>query len=114
MRMFGVGLTPAVLVDATLVRILLVPAFGSGVHARAGPRQLVGAQADGPAARAVRHSRGKRTRAHRGCHERGRSACEYPFLTGPPGGAPRGSGELLRDEILDGATELLPATGTPE
>ena len=27
MRMFGVGLTPAVLVDATLVRILLVPAF---------------------------------------------------------------------------------------
>jgi hypothetical protein len=24
------------------------------------------------------------------------------------------SGELLRDEILDGATELLPATGTPE
>ena len=27
MRMFGVGLTLAVLVDATLVRILLVPAF---------------------------------------------------------------------------------------
>lgn len=27
MRMFGVGLTIAVLVDATLVRVLLVPAF---------------------------------------------------------------------------------------
>lgn len=27
MRMFGVGLTLAVLVDATLVRMLLVPAF---------------------------------------------------------------------------------------
>ncbi len=27
MRMFGLGLTLAVLVDATLVRILLVPAF---------------------------------------------------------------------------------------
>ena len=27
MRMFGVGLTMAVLVDATLVRMLLVPAF---------------------------------------------------------------------------------------
>jgi len=27
MRMFGVGLTVAVLIDATLVRMLLVPAF---------------------------------------------------------------------------------------
>ena len=27
MRMFGVGLTIAVLVDATLMRVLLVPAF---------------------------------------------------------------------------------------
>ena len=38
MRMFGVGLTLAVLADATLVRMLLVPAF----IARDGPDELVG------------------------------------------------------------------------
>jgi hypothetical protein len=44
MRMFGVGLTLAILVNATLVRLILVPAV-----ARAGPRQLVGAWAASPA-----------------------------------------------------------------
>ena len=38
MRMFGIGLTLAVLVDATLVRMLLVPAFMRVL----GPRELVG------------------------------------------------------------------------
>ena len=46
MRMFGVGLTLAVLVDATLVRMVLVPAF---MHVL-GRLELVGAQAAGPAA----------------------------------------------------------------
>ena len=40
LRMLGVGLTLAVLADATLVRMLL----GSGVHAHDGPVQLVGAE----------------------------------------------------------------------
>ena len=53
MRMFGVGLTLAILADATLVRMALVPAF---MH-RARPVELVGAQAAGPAARADRHQR---------------------------------------------------------
>ena len=39
MRMFGLGLTLAVLVDATLVRMVL----RAGVHARDGPMELVGA-----------------------------------------------------------------------
>ena len=43
MRMFGVGLTLAVLVDATLVRM----AAGARVHACARPVELVGAQAAG-------------------------------------------------------------------
>ena len=46
MRMFGLGLTLAVFVDATLVRMVLVP----GVHACDGPLELVGAQAVGVAA----------------------------------------------------------------
>ena len=50
MRMFGVGLTLAVLMDATLVRMLLVPAF---MHVL-GPRQLVGPKAPGLAAQPLR------------------------------------------------------------
>ena len=53
MRMFGVGLTLAVLVDATLVRMMLVPAF---MHVL-GRLELVGAQTAGQAARADRHQR---------------------------------------------------------
>ena len=60
MRMFGLGLTLAVLVDATLVRMVLVPAF---MHVL-GPLELVGAQAAGVAARADRHQRVRR-RPHR-------------------------------------------------
>ena len=44
MRMFGLGLTLAVLVDATLVRMLLMPAF---MHVL-GQRELVGAAMAGP------------------------------------------------------------------
>ncbi len=53
MRMFGVGLTLAVLVDATLIRMMLVPA----VHARDGRLELVGAKAVGPTASAHRYQR---------------------------------------------------------
>ena len=34
-EMFGIGLAAAVLVDATLVRMVLVPAAGAGTHRRA-------------------------------------------------------------------------------
>ena len=53
MRMFGVGLTLAVLVDATLVRMVLVPAF-MHVMGRAGTG---GRRAAGPTAPADRHQR---------------------------------------------------------
>ena len=56
MRMFGVGMTLAILVDATLVRMALVPAF---MHC-ARPVELVGAQTAGQAARADRHQRVRR------------------------------------------------------
>ena len=52
MRMFGVGLTLAVLVDATLVRMLLVPAFMHVLGRGTGGRPTAG-----PAARAHRHQR---------------------------------------------------------
>ena len=55
MRMFGVGLTLAVIVDATVVRMVLVPAF---MHV--GHLVLVGAQVAGPAARTFRNQRGPR------------------------------------------------------
>ena len=98
MRMFGVGLTLAVLVDATLVRILLVPAF-MHVLGRANwwaPKPMVRLH------RAVRHQRGKHTGAHRGRHEEDRSACRYPFLTrssvwiSVPGGPPVAASRLRR------------------
>ena len=60
MRMFGVGLTLAVLADATLVRMLLVPAF---MHVL-GRCELVGAQAAGPAARTHRYQRIEHPEAH--------------------------------------------------
>ena len=50
MRMFGVGLTLAILVDATLVR----HDAGAGLHAHSGPVELVGARATGAAARPFR------------------------------------------------------------
>ncbi|WP_244232258.1 MMPL family transporter [Mycobacterium innocens] len=53
MRMFGLGLTIAVLVDAAVVRMILVP----GVHVPHGPVELVGARAVGAPARAHRHRR---------------------------------------------------------
>ena len=110
---------------------------GAGVHARAGPMELVGAQAAGVAARAVRHQR-VGLRAIAGAGRPGRRAApstrrtavpasttrrphvlprRSPMVVIPPTDslrrrrAPRGSGDLLRDEILDAATELLLDTG---
>ena len=79
-------------------------AAGPGVHARAGPVELVGAQAAGPAARThryqrIEHPRGARPGIqanHSFCHGSG-SACRSPLVGG---GARRGSGDQLRDEIL--------------
>ena len=53
MRMFGLGLTLAILGDATLVRMLLVPAFMRVM----GRVQLVGTQTACAAARAVSDQR---------------------------------------------------------
>ena len=50
-KLFGIGLALAVLVDATLIRAALVP----GVHAPGRPGQLVGAGAAAPPPRPVRH-----------------------------------------------------------
>ena len=52
-KLFGIGLTLAVLMDATLIRGTLVP----GVHAPGRQRQLVGARAAAPGLRPVRHQR---------------------------------------------------------
>ena len=54
MMLFGTGLTLAVLMDATVVRGILVPA----VHAPGRPVELVGAAPAGPAARQDRPARG--------------------------------------------------------
>ena len=104
MRMFGVGLTLAVLADATLVRMVLVPAFMHVLGrwnwwapkplARLHERIGISESADDPMPAAdttdvvrARHVPMKRRRA------------------------PRGSGEQLRDEILDATTDLLLETG---
>ncbi|WP_145929523.1 MMPL family transporter [Mycobacterium intracellulare] len=71
MRMFGLGLVLAVFADATLVRMVVVPAFMHVMgrwnwwapHARDGPLELVGAPAPGVAARSVRDQRRRRPRA---------------------------------------------------
>ena len=71
MRIFGVGLTLAVLMDATLVRILLFPAF-----MRVLGRAIGGRRGRWRGCTSVRHQRGKRAGAHRGCHEGQRSAVD--------------------------------------
>ncbi len=110
MRMFGVGLTLAVLVDATLVRMLLVPAFMhvlgrwnwwapaplARLHERIGLREG-GDEPPDPSARAEPVRSGKRV-----------SVSVQPLRRRR---APRGSGEQLREEILDAATGLLLETG---
>src|SRR5207248_1609382 len=75
---------------------------GAGVHARARPVELVGAETIGAPARAHRNQRVCRglspnDRARRIAVKRRRAA--------------RGSGEQLREEILDATTELLLETG---
>ena len=110
MRMFGVGLTLAVLVDATLVRMMLVPAFMhvlgranwwapkplARLHERFGISEASTPQ---PTEAAPKET-GQRVRISFPNPIRRRQV-------------PRGSGELLRDEILDAATELLPETESP-
>jgi MMPL family len=61
MRMSGVGLTLAVLMDATLVRMLLVPAFMRVL----GRANWVGAQTAHPTARRPRDQRGRHDTAIR-------------------------------------------------
>jgi RND superfamily putative drug exporter len=63
-RMFGVGLTAAVLVDATLVRMLLVPAF---MHVL-GKVIWWAPQAAGQIVRPPRHQRGTRAGRCAACH----------------------------------------------
>ena len=57
-KMIGVGMVVAILVDATIVRTLLVPA----THAAAGPLELVGAGAAGPVLDPARVPRVRRGR----------------------------------------------------
>ena len=113
MRMFGVGPDAG---DPGR-RHARADGAGAGVHARAGPLELVGAQAAGPAARTNRHQRIDR-RPDSACGETGagRGLGDGNWLTCPCSPckrrrAPRGSGEQLRDEILDATTELLLETG---
>ena len=113
MRMFGVGLTLAVLVDATLVRMLLVPAFMhllgrwnwwapkplARLHERIGISES-GDDDDPPAARNANGSR-----------QPWRTLVSVSVEPLRRRRAPRGSGEQLREEILDAATALLLETG---
>ena len=131
MRMFGLGLTLAVLVDATLVRMVLVPAFMHvlGRWSWWAPKPLmwlherfgISEAGSGAAAGGCRRRRRAAPSTRRGP----RPALPWPHLlprrspmvVSPPTDslrrrrAPRGSGDLLRDEILDAATELLLDTG---
>ena len=78
MRMLGVGLTLAVLVDATLVRVILLPAF---MHVL-GRGNWWAPQTAGSASSAVWFQRGgKDTGADRVCPGGDRSPCRYRFLT---------------------------------
>ncbi len=113
MRMFGVGLTLAVLVDATLVRMLLVPAF---MHVL-GRWNWWAPEAAGEAARTDRLQRDRSTTT---CPANAPQATASRRARRPVGvsvqrlrrrRAPRGSGDQLRDEILDATTDLLLETG---
>ena len=108
MRMFGLGLTLAVLVDATLVRMVLVPAFMhvlgrwnwwapkplARLHEKIGISES-GDDDDAPAA-----EKRERVAAAGGGNW---LACRSQTFRRRR--APRGSGEQLRDEILDATTE---------
>ena len=117
MRMFGVGLTLAVLVDATLVRMVLVPAF---MHVMGGWNWWA-PRAAGPAAPADRHQRVRPGRRRRHAPDRTKSGRAMVSDDGHSASvtvqplkrrrAPRGSGEHLREEILDATTDLLMETG---
>src|SRR6185312_3580027 len=82
-------------------------AYGAGarIHAHARTMELVGAQAPGQTARADRHQRVRR-RSRAGPRTADGRACAMKRRR-----APRGSGEQLRDEILDATTDLLLQTG---
>ena len=92
-------------------------AAGACVHARAGPLELVGAETAGPAARTDRHQRVDRRPDPAGGETRtggGLGDGNWLTMSLQPlkrRRAPRGSGEQLRDEILDATTELLLETG---
>ena len=109
MRMFGVGLTLAVLVDATLVRMVLVPAF---MHVLGrwnwwAPKPLVRLhERIGISESADDDPTGAPKPTGRGL---GRTLIRA--IEPCDGAAPRGSGEQLRDEILDATTDLLLETG---
>ena len=83
MKMFGIGLTLAVLVDAFLIRSTLVPAF----MRLAGQRQLVGAGAAAPVPRPLRHQRARRSRRRAAARRRTSDEHRADCLTwwGPPG-----------------------------
>ena len=112
MRMFGVGLTLAILADATLVRMLLVPAFMhvlgrwnwwapkplAGLHERIG----ISESTDDLIPPAEKRERAAVRR---------RKVVDDVTAAPQRRRAPRGSGDQLRDEILDAATELLLETG---
>ena len=113
MRMFGVGLTLAVLVDATLVRMLLVPAFMHVLGrwnwwapkplARLHERIGISESGDDDARRRPRDATGSRPPW--------RTLVSVSVEPSRRRRAPRGSGEQLREEILDATTELLLETG---
>ncbi|MYR06326.1 MMPL family transporter [Gordonia sp. SID5947] len=103
MRMFGVGLTLAVLMDATLIRMVLVPAFmrlagranwwAPGplrrLHDRIGLSESAAPRPPGPAAAGPMSTQ--------------ENSAQYDETNS----LPRGSGELLAEEIISSATALL-------
>ncbi len=124
MRMFGVGLTLAVLVDATLIRMVLVPAF---MHVLGGwnwwaPERLVrlherigfsegGDVHDEDAARRRTWDSVASGRWTNPAWSRWPRIASVPVQQLKRRRARRGSGDQLREEILDATTDLLLETG---
>ena len=105
-KMLGIGMALAVLMDATLVRGALVPAFMK----LAGRANWWAPGAAAPHPRALRHPRAAARRASRRRRSWSRDVPRQG--TERRARARRGEGEHLREEILEAATRLVAETGS--
>ena len=111
-KLFGIGLTLAVLMDAFLIR---APSCRRSCAGRRG--ELVGAPLAAPGARPDRHQRDRRPRRRGGLGRDGATSPGPGTVEGDGDARPRtrprsGEGERLRDEILAAAEQLLVETAS--